>query len=79
MFHKHYGFSTTYYLLREPKPVFSYAMLTRPKKAKTAVHGYKHSVSLFFMIDIRVNTSYQQGLSAKFSGFKLGKGKCFFI
>ena len=49
----------------------SYAMLMRPKKAKTAVHGCQHSNSLFFVVVLRVKVRYQCGNNAHHRGFKL--------
>ena len=59
-----------YYILCsfwEPESLFaSYTILMRPKKAETAVHGCWQSGILRFMVDLRVNASYQHGHSALF-------------
>ena len=41
-----------------------YAMLIRPKKAETLVHGCLHPGLFLFAVDLRGNILYQRGLSA---------------
>ena len=74
--HKHCTFTmycTSYVHFGNLSLFASYAVLIKPKKAKTAIQGWKQSGSLFFLVDLRVEPTINVAIVpySMYCGFKL--------